>query len=65
MADLESYCRALAEKESIWPLEGRLSNTGGLQRCCLPVQGEDSCSRSFIRVEAGNYCEGQQKGLLN
>lgn len=60
---MESYCRALAVKESIWPLEGRLSNTGGVQRCCLPMQGEDSCS--FIRVEAGNYCEGQQKELLN
>lgn len=37
MANLESSCRASAEKESIWPLEGRLSDTRGLQRCCLPL----------------------------
>ena len=33
-------------KESVWPLEARSCDMAGLQRCCLPLLGENSCRQS-------------------
>lgn len=44
-------------------LEARSTDTGRLQRCCLPLQGEASCSQSFIRIQADQYSEGHKKGF--
>jgi len=45
-------------------LKARTGDTGGLQRYCSPQWGENSCSQSSVRVQAGRHCEEQQKGLF-
>lgn len=46
-----------------WTLEARSVNTRRSQRCCLPLQGEDSCSQSSIKIQADQYSEGHKKGF--
>lgn len=45
--------RTQEEKERVWTLGARTGNTGGLQRCCLPLQVENLCSQELIKVQAG------------
>ena len=53
-----------AEKETVGTLEGRTGDTRGLERRRLPPKGDNPCVPSSIRVEAGQHCEGEQKGLF-
>lgn len=46
-----------------WTLEARSIDTGRLQRCCLPLQGDNSCIQSLIRIQADQYSEGYKKGF--
>lgn len=53
------------EKESVWTLDTRIGNMGGLLRCCLLLQGENICGQSSVRVPAACHCEGQQNYLFS
>lgn len=61
LAEQGSFSRAQAEKERVWTLEARSGDMGGLQKFCLPLQGENLCRQSSIKVETGQCCGGQQK----
>lgn len=52
------------KKQSVWPVKARLGDTGEIQRGYLPLQGENSCGQSSIKVEASQNYVGQLKELF-
>lgn len=53
--------REFRQKETVQTLEARTGNTGVLERSCLALQGEDSCSQNLIRVQASQHSEGHRR----
>lgn len=51
--------KKIRKKESVCPVEVKSGEMGGMQRCCLLLQGGNLCGQSSIGVEAGQYSEGQ------
>lgn len=53
--------REFRQKERVQTLEAQIGNTGGLERSCLALQGENPCSQSSTRVQADQRCEEQKR----